>query len=157
MFGLPDVSERDRDKVQAANNMFVAAIKAIRRCLKSGQKGYLENPATSWVWQTPQMQMLSKHLAVHMVRVDMCQYACNWKKPTLLMIWNTPSVSLSTCSGKLFCSRTGRQHVSLTGFHGKRFATEQAQVYSNTFSAALMRTFCDELDFKPRPAHDHEP
>ena len=49
IFGLSKLKPSDFDKVQAAKRMYHGAIKLIRRCLKLGICGYLENPLTSRV------------------------------------------------------------------------------------------------------------
>lgn len=141
LFGLPHLETADFLKVQAANRMFFASVRLIRRCLRLGTRGYLENPATSFVWDTPQIQRLLKHPKVQLVTVHMCMYGCQWKKPTKLLLWNCAPVDLRRCSGKTRCSRTGRPHLQLSGLSGKRFLTEQAQMYSTDFSKALVGCF----------------
>ena len=141
IFGLPFLKPSDQQKVLAANRMFFGAVKVIRKCLKIGVAGYLENPASSWVWETPQMLRLMQHPQVCIVRVDMCQYNVQWKKPTKLLFFGVAPKHLLTCSGKSVCSRTNKKHLQLSGIVGKRFLTEQAQIYSKAFSLLLMLSF----------------
>ena len=140
VYGLPNLSEKDCSKVIAANVMLRRAVNVIRRCLRLGLAGYLENPASSMIWQTPEILHLLKDSRVQLIRLDMCMYHTQWKKPTKLLVWNVSKADFQTCQGRKLCSRTGKAHVQLTGFTGKRFATEQAQVYSHAFSAHLMQS-----------------
>lgn len=140
IYGLPNLSEKDCSKVIAANVMLRRGVKVIRRCLRLGLAGYLENPASSMIWQTPEILHLLKDSRVQLIRLDMCMYHTQWKKPTKLLVWNVSKADFQTCQGRKLCSRTGKAHVQLTGFTGKRFATEQAQVYSHAFSAHLMQS-----------------
>ena len=140
IYGLPGLAEKDFKKVTSANVMLQRAAKVIRKCLRLGLVGYLENPASSMIWQTPEILRLLKDSRVQLIRLDMCMYHTQWKKPTKLLVWNVSNARFHTCQGRKFCSRTGKAHVQLTGFTGKRFATEQAQVYSQAFSAHLMQS-----------------
>ena len=142
LFGLPTLSERDQISVNKANCMFFGAIRCIQKCLHSNVPGYLENPANSWVWQTPQIAKLLRNPKVCLVRVDMCQYSLQWKKPTKLLFWNVHPCHFKVCQGYKLCSRTHRKHIQLTGVANKKFLTQQAQVYSKQFSEALMLSFC---------------
>ena len=110
----------------------------------------LENPRNSWVWQTPLMLRLLKHPRIQLVTCHQCQYGCQWKKPTSLLIWNCAPVAFKQCTGKV-CSRTHKAHLQLTGISGKRFLTELAQVYSPSFSSHLMLTLHSNSRLPPSP------
>lgn len=147
-FGLSTLQGKDAEKVRLANIMFYGAMRVIRRCLKQGIAGYLENPASSRLWDTPQIKKLLSDSRCKLITLDMCQYGCQWKKPTRLLFWNCDSVVFNRCSGRHFCSRTGRKHLQLTGMSGKKFLTEQAQIYSQEFAESLMLAFVS-----PKPTH----
>lgn len=147
-FGLSTLQGKDAEKVRLANIMFYGAMRVIRRCLKQGIAGYLENPASSRLWDTPQIKKLLSDSRCQLITLDMCQYGCQWKKPTRLLFWNCDSVVFNRCSGRHFCSRTGRKHLQLTGMSGKKFLTEQAQIYSQEFAESLMLAFVS-----PKPTH----
>ena len=53
IFGLPGLKKGDFEKVKNANQMMWGAYKLIRRALRSGVCGYLENPLTSRLWKLP--------------------------------------------------------------------------------------------------------
>ena len=138
IFGLPSLSASDKHKVTSTNVMFRRAIRCIHRSLKRGKTGYLENPWTSLVWSTPEIQRLLTDPRVHLYCLHLCQYGSPWKKPTGLLMWNAAPTQFLTCSGRNKCCRTHRPHLQLSGISGGRFLTEQAQVYSPEFSKALM-------------------
>lgn len=140
IFGLPGLPPHDLEKVLKANNMLVQAVRLIRKCLQLKLPGYLENPRSSFVWMTPQIQRLLLDPRVQLVHCDMCQYGTQWKKPTSLLIWNCHSLAFKLCSSSGKCSRTQKPHLQLTGIGGKNFLTAQAQVYSHEFSKHLMLT-----------------
>lgn len=149
IFGLPWLSELDRIKVNKANIMLKRAVKVIRKCLKLGKSGYLENPMSSMIWQTPQIQRLLRDSRVKLCPLEMCMYNTQWKKPTFILLWNAPATNFLRCTGRRVCTRTGKSHMQLTGISGKRFLTEQAQVYSKEFSKALMLTFLHDPKTHP--------
>ena len=136
--GLSSLSASDQDKVSRANVMLQRSVQLIRKCLRLGIPGYLENPRNSLVWKTPCMQRLLKHRHVQLIVCDMCQYGTQWRKPTAILVWHCRPFSLKACSGHGKCSRTHKPHLQLTGLGGKRFLTSQAQVYTSDFSQHLM-------------------
>jgi len=76
------------------------------------------------------------------VDLDMCQYDAQWRKPTRLLIWGPSRFSfrMSRCQGhEGICSRTHKPHLKLTGVTHGAFVTAQAQVYTWTFSDAVVR------------------
>lgn len=138
IMGLSSLSASDQDKVSRANVMLQRSVQLIRKCLRLGIPGYLENPRNSLVWKTPCMQRLLKHRHVQLIVCDMCQYGTQWRKPTAILVWHCRPFSLKACSGHGKCSRTHKPHLQLTGLGGKRFLTSQAQVYTSDFSQHLM-------------------
>ena len=153
IFGLPKLRPLDAEKVKAANVMFLRAIKVIKKSLKLGLAGYMENPANSLIWQTPQIQRLLRDGRCQLRTVHMCQYNCQWKKPTKLLLWNAPLTMFNLCRSRTGCSRTGRPHLQLTGVVGKRFVTAQAQTYSANFAEALMLVFINTPHTPPSHKH----
>ena len=131
---------------------YVAWCDSLHSSLLETKHSFLENPSNSWVWQVPAIQRLIRHPAVHLIRVDQCQYNQQWRKPTKLLFWNVCPAHLKVCSGKGRCSRTNRAHLQLTGLVGKRFLTQHAQVYTKEFAAALMQSF---MHPPPPPSMGH--
>ena len=152
LFGKPHLGHKDFQKVQGANNMCFGAARVIRRCLRLGIPGYLENPRASRLWLTPQMRRLPQDPRVQLVHTDLCQFGTQWRKATSLLIWNVKAFTLPKCHGRQgFCSRTHRRHLQLTGVVGGRFLSERAQVYPKLFA----QTFVQTLMNPPRPAQGH--
>lgn len=141
ILGLPGLSEQSQIKVDKANACLFGAIRLIRRSLKLGIPGYLENPASSRLWQTPHVRRLLQHPQVFIVRCDMCMYDTQWRKPTKILVWGVPLFAMRVCRGGGKCSRTHKPHLQLTGISGKRFVTEQAQIYSASFVHELLSNF----------------
>ena len=48
----------------------------------------------------------------------------------------------------IFAAALGGKHLQLTGMSGKKFLTEQAQIYSQEFAESLMLAFVS-----PKPTH----
>ena len=139
IFGLQELNERDQEKVRRANNMLFGACKVIRKCLRLGKCGYLENPLSSRIWKTPQLQRLLQDHRVQFVKTHLCMYGTQWKKPTGILFWNCQAAQLLKCQGKFACSRTSKPHVQLTGVKGNKFLTELAQVYPRLFAEDLVK------------------
>ena len=139
IFGLPELNEKDQEKVKRANNMLFGACKVIRKCLRLGTCGYLENPLSSRIWKTPQIRRLLQDHRVQFVKTHLCMYGTQWKKPTGILLWNCKVADLLKCHGKFACSRTSKPHVQLTGIKGNKFLTELAQVYPRLFAEDLVR------------------
>ena len=135
-------------KVRKANVMFRRAVRVIRRRLRIHVAGYLENPANSILWDTPEIQRLLQDSRVHLCTADMCMYGTAWKKPTKILFWNVAAPIFQRCQGHGKCQCAGKAHLQLSGISGKKFVTEQAQVYSHQFSTHLMLTL-------QRPNHSH--
>lgn len=138
IFGLPDLSTKDRAKVQGANLMLRESVRLIKYCLQHNIPGYLENPWTSRVWKTPSIRRLLRSKCVFLVRADMCQYHTQWRKPTGLLIWGCSPFVFKTCWHGHLCKRTHKPHLQLSGISGGKFLTHQAQVYTKQFAEALI-------------------
>ena len=142
ILGLPQLKPGDQLKVQAANRMMYGACKLIRLCLRLGVSGYLENPLTSRLWLAPPMKDLLNRDGVHFIKTDMCMHGTQWKKPVGLLVWGCEPFSLPRCTCRSKCSRTGKNHVQLTGIKGSRFATERAQMFPSAFASKLVDALC---------------
>ena len=138
IFGMPNLSAQDFEKVRKANTMLKRSVQLIRKCLRLGKTGYLENPRSSMLWKTPDIQRLLCDSRVQLIHFDMCQYGTQWKKPTTLLVWGCRPFSLLKCQHTGVCVRTKKPHLQLTGIGGKKFLTSQAQVYTAEFSNHLM-------------------
>ena len=153
LFGFAHIKGWDRIKVLEANRMLHGIYRIIRRCLTLNIPGYLENPMTSLIWRTPQIQKLLRRRHVHLIRADLCQYGVQWRKATSLLVWNCAPFQLQTCSGRGRCSRTHRPHLQLTGLSNKIFLTKQAQVYPRPFAQELVsKIIANQISLKLPPS-----
>ena len=121
ILGLANLKPPDQEKVRKANLMMFSACKTIRRALKLGICGYLENPLSSRLWPCRPIRKLLEDRRVQTVKRDMCQYGTQWKKATRLLVWNAAPFSMLQCSGRGVCSRTKKPHVRLAGISGNVF------------------------------------
>ena len=81
----------------------------------------LENPASSKAWFIPQIQAHIRQQHIQFITNDFCQFGARWKKATSYICGHIDALDLARlqrrCSGRGYCSRTGRPHVQLTGSH----------------------------------------
>lgn len=138
IWGLPDLTAAEQDKVTKANHMTWGALRVIRLCIRLGIAGYLENPWTSRLWLVRGIRRLLKSGKAFLIRVDQCQYGNQWKKPTGLLIWGCFLFQLKICGQGSTCSRTRKPHLQLTGAFKGKFLTRQAQVYTQQFASAVI-------------------
>ncbi len=73
LMGLPDLSSKDKLRVQHGNRQCWSAVRLIQHALKRNIPGYLENPKTSRLWKTRGIQQLPKHNEVQLLSFDQCQ------------------------------------------------------------------------------------
>ena len=138
IWGLPDLTAAEKDKVNKANHMTWGALRVIRRCIRTGVAGYLENPWTSRLWLVRGIRRLLRSGMAFLIRVDQCQYGTQWRKPTGLLIWGCSPFQLKICGQGSLCSRTRKPHLQLTGAFKGKFLTRQAQVYTKQFASAVI-------------------
>ena len=131
LMGLPRLSEKDQARVEAGNADLAFICTVIDECVKAKVMCVVENPITSRLWATPQMQQrLAVAAGVH--TVDYCAFGEQWRKRTRLAAWCKPLRNVpELCASKRgVCSFTGRQHVLLTGVNEKgAFRTAVASPY----------------------------
>ena len=84
IYGLPIYLHRIFKK-SARQYHAERSVQLIRKCLRRGKAGYLENPRSSMLWKTPEIQRLLCDSRVQLIYLDMCQYGTQWKKPTTLL------------------------------------------------------------------------
>ena len=129
LMGLPNLSDRDRLKVQQGNRLMYNSVRILRACIQSDVLWSLENPMTSRVWKAKAVKWIAKHGIFH--RADFCQYGCAWRKATYFLCSPQLAVNLKQCTGpKGICSRTHGKHTVLQGVdqHGT-FMTKVAEPY----------------------------
>ena len=129
--GMPRymLSTADQNKLAIGNRLFYHSMRIIRQCNKYGVPWTLENPMTSRVWLTRQVQLLKR--CAQLWRADFCQYGEPWRKATYFLASQHFVLNFRQCKGSHgICSRTGMVHIPLQGTddHG-RFLTKVAEPY----------------------------
>ena len=144
-WGLPDLSDRDQEKVSIGNKCTRAAF-AIIQALDSQQLPWVfEHPHSSKVWFLPELQRLQCLPHVQVVVTDFCMWGEKWRKRTRFLLGNVAEDDAAgcsrTCQGKHgLCSRTGLRHIQLTGkdVFGRNL-TQVAQPYPHRLCHRLVR------------------
>ena len=131
LMGMPRymLSTADQNKLAIGNRLFYHSMRIIRQCNKYGVPWTLENPMTSRVWLTRQVQLLKR--CAQLWRADFCQYGEPWRKATYFLASQHFVLNFRQCKGSHgICSRTGMVHIPLQGTddHG-RFLTKVAEPY----------------------------
>ena len=134
-WGLPQLSQRDAEKVAVGNACFRSAFKIIRWLDKYKIPWMLENPHSSKAWYLPELVELQNAEHTCVFYTDFCQYKTRWRKRTRLLSgnldWHDVARCQRVCHGSSgICSRSGQPHFHLTGSNPKGIPwTQVAQPY----------------------------
>ena len=132
LLGFHNLSQKDQNKVQLGNQLLVVSTRVARHCMHLGISFVIENPHSSRIWLTEQMQSLLSGGA-SFGRTDFCGFKTPWRKATGFMFWQFPTLSsiFRTCNpqnGR--CSFSGRRHIILSGTDSQGvWLTRRAQPY----------------------------
>ena len=132
-------------RIQEANRLVKNSCRIMREAIKLGIPWVVENPKTSRLWLTPQMQRFVGQGAFQN-EVHFCQFGELWRKATYLFAWNlTDFGSISKICGGIpgICSRTGERHK----FARHRCRRSLAHEDRTTLSMLSVFPDCDESDF----------
>ena len=140
LFGLPDLVTKDAQKVFRANRMFFLAIRLLKKCLKRGISAYLENPASSLVWLTPQILRLLQDPRVQLVTTDFCQFGTHWKNSTSLLLINCHPANFARCRPKGLLSHWTSSFATDWNLWKGFYHTASTNL-PETFSRQLVLTF----------------
>ena len=117
LWGLPNLSTKDRLKVHTGNALFALTLRVLEVCEQHGVPYALENPASSMAWLLAPMKRFLRDYHPDVVTLDFCCFGEVWRKPTQLVTHFFPSRALGkTCSpynGR--CSNTHKPHQRLVG------------------------------------------
>ena len=141
IMGLSGLSPKDQHRCDMGNIMFLNCMALVRLAMGLNIRGYLEQPWTSMMFKTRQIQRFLQQNKAFLVRADMCQYCVAWKKPTGFLVWGVPrgSVCFKVCHGRDGrCSATNKKHLVLSGISGGKFLTSRAQEYPRALANSLM-------------------
>ncbi|CAK9092920.1 Uncharacterized protein SCF082_LOCUS43720 [Durusdinium trenchii] len=123
--GLPEVSEKMREKIELGNSFALWCFDLLRRACQLGLAAWLENPHTSWMFRIPAFWDLLQSVPElgHWV-VDYCRFNRRWRKRTRFVCNTLLTGHKTLCTG-------GHEHILLRGrsaFHRKSW-TMVAQPY----------------------------
>ena len=119
-WGLPNLPEHEQQKVEYGNECLKAALRFIKCAHQLGLPWVLENPFTSRMWWTPELQALINDDRTELIQNDFCQFGTRWRKRTWFLAGNLDVCDLQRlrkqcCGTGGVCSRTKRPHLVLTG------------------------------------------
>ena len=143
LMGLPNLSQKDQDKVLLGNRLMRFTATVFRICMKMGIPVALENPHTSRLWLAPPIKHLLAHKLMDYGYTDYCQDGQPFRKRTRLMWFGVQlRPALKQCTGaRGICSRTGASHEQLAGSIGGKFRTLLAQPYPHGLCRRLASSF----------------
>lgn len=132
VWGLPDLSAKEREHVLNANKQAHFMIGLFALCLRNNVTMVVENPRGSWIWRLPSVQRLASRAEVELVDFDMCAFHAPWRTATRVMMCHGDAHLFSACKCKNaggVCSFSQRPDIRLSGADGRRFKTHAAQTY----------------------------
>ncbi|CAK0826016.1 unnamed protein product [Prorocentrum cordatum] len=117
LLGLPGLSSSDSLKVMLGNRLACFSFSFFLECALRGVPAAIENPATSWVWQTKWAVHAAKQTNVKVIDFDFCAFGTQWRKRTRVMYVhvNLDALSSCKCSGRGCCSFSQAPHKALEG------------------------------------------
>ena len=132
LYGLPGLHGYERDLVDTGNQLMLLTVELVQLCSQCGVDWSVENPASSLLWQMPELLALRQLPGFVEVEFNMCAYGGSSPKPTT--IWTSCSRLLElrrSCPGV----SASHRHVELKGKvwdnvkKKKVWRTKLAQVY----------------------------
>ncbi|CAK0828996.1 unnamed protein product [Prorocentrum cordatum] len=79
VLGLPDLSSADSLKVETGNKLSQFSFGLFLECARRGVPAAIENPSTSWIWQTRWAQHAARQPGVKTVEFDFCAFGTAWR------------------------------------------------------------------------------
>ncbi len=145
--GLPNLPQRDRQKLQAANRCVRSTVRMVKSSIRRGKSVFLENPHSSLIWGFLEKSLDAEIAAgkITFCTCTMCAYGTPWRKGTKVMLWGpqAANVALRKCCSKKLCQFSKKMHEPLSSntvvmVEDKVFATKKAQTYPNKFVRHLL-------------------
>lgn len=131
LYGLGHLTPAEQSKIDEGNALLRVSEELISLCIELSIPWALENPWTSRIWLTKQLQQwISMH---HFIRVDFCGFQMPWRKATGILFGFIPNflqlaITCDPLHGR--CSFTNRKHIILTGKDSSgQWMTRRAQPY----------------------------
>ncbi len=150
IYGLPNLSKADAERVRLGNATMKATAKIIRACEEAKVPVMLENPINSMLWAAPEVMACREAPSYLQNHGDYCQHGAKWRKRTRFATWCVPfkiEALCKLCKGKKgFCSRSGKKHVLLNFKPGEKFKvfrTRKADKYPKSVAKAAAKALAD--------------
>ena len=144
--------ERPEDKaaLDIGNKLLTVSCRLFLACIHACVPVSLENPATSILWLTPQIQNLQRRRIVHLVTPEFCMWGKAWRKSTKFLYCHVDLAALGErrCLGapRGCCARTGHCHIRLFGRSpGGQFWTKVAEPYPNPLCNQICACFANSV------------
>ena len=154
VWGLPGLAPRDQAKLEQGNKI-ARALLFLRDDLKNaGMPAGLENGDQSMLWKVPEMGAED----AKMLKVCYCMMGKTFRKRTRFLVWNAPSprileeevhrcaTKFSCSSPKGVCRRTGKPHLILRGWVGRKALTKKGEKYPRKFVNMIARILCSPAE-----------
>ncbi len=148
IFGFPELSGAQREKVRVGNATMRATARIIRCAVACRVPVFLENPNNSMIWQAPPIKRLIHLRSSKCYITDFCQHGARWRKRTKVFGWfsqESPQLQ-KVCAGHGGrCSKSGKFHIVLSGSDpvSKQLWTHLAQPYPAKFAEAAAAAMID--------------
>jgi len=148
-WGLDDLPDHHRLKVQEGNLLVKCCLRIINWCLCSQVPFVIEHPRSSWLFRLPEVKELVAAGTVDLIACDQCMYGRRWRKSTGFLMGGFAEAGPLRISHRCGCSgvcrRTGKPHWRLSGRRPDGMAwTAVAQAYPPALSKALAGLFAAE-------------
>ena len=156
IWGPPHLRGKERGHADSATELLLRMHELMKLCESSGVPLYIENPQASKLWMHPIIKKWVRHPSSHLVAFDYCQYGTEWKKPTTILSFGNTNFHTGKsvrCKGSFrdgisYCSKTGKPHVTLSGFVN---GAQKGQ-YKTNRACPYPVEFCDYVsDFIYKP------
>ena len=149
IWGVPGLAPHDADKVNDGNLLLAFVVRFCRLAIRREIPWTIENPALSYAWSAPPMQLLlanhrggAEWRLVNSGTVEYCSFGTPWRKSTTFKSFKVDLTWMENyrCTGNL-CCYTGQKHQKLSGKVNGKFLTSLAEAYPHRLCKLLARAF----------------
>jgi hypothetical protein len=134
--------------VREQNRTMISIFAIMRACIRASVPFVLDQPVTSYVFDTTQMLELIGHDRILTTECHFCAFGARWRKRSLLVSCNVDFQDLQrlsrTCPRSDFCIYSGCKHFALQGKtpHGKYWSSV-AHRKPKLLSASIAYVLCE--------------
>ena len=154
------LSQNDETSLFSGNILLQNTLVILRLAVRLGIPFVFEHPASSYAFQTPELQRIMNRKDVETVVVDQCSFGCRYRKRTKLLVFGCcqhTAAQLATCQchGRGICDFTAKPHIHLQG-RSARLAQEYPKKLATYLAKLLVHRARDrridnnKILFEPR-------